>query len=47
MLLVLMGAGVLPAVALGQLTAAGVLAGALATTLPSIPTRLTVYVLVL
>jgi hypothetical protein len=41
-LLVLMGAGALPGVAFAQLTAAGVVAGALATTLPSIPTRLTV-----
>jgi hypothetical protein len=42
-----MGGGALAADALAQLTVAGVLAGALATTLPSIPTRLTVYVLVL
>jgi len=41
-LLVLMGEGALPAAALAQLTAVGVVAGALATTLPSIPTRLTV-----
>jgi hypothetical protein len=41
-LLALTGRGVIAAAAFAQLTGLGVLACALATTLPSIPTRLTV-----